>query len=257
MIQGEPHERPLLVGESFSPWTKKARWGMEQCGVVYDYQEYIPTLSEPGLRWRMRQWSGRVSVPVLFAGKGIIGGSWSIVSYANEQADERPLGDMETIAHWDKLSEAALAEGRTRVVRAVLRNNAALKEALPGFIPLSLRGPMRFLARDAATRLDRKYAHLYEPGSIRKALEAARKALKQSGNDYLLGEFTYADITMAVILEVIAPIADTQPPLGPETERCWNDDELAAEFEDLVQWRDRLARKKETSYSQFKSLEAP
>ena len=61
------HPRHTLVGESFGPFTQKARWALEFCGVEHTYQEYTPTLSEPGLRLRMRQWSGAVSVPVLFA----------------------------------------------------------------------------------------------------------------------------------------------------------------------------------------------
>jgi len=244
--------RRLLIGESFSPWTKKARWALEYSGLPFDYEEYTPTLSEPRLRWRMRQWSGRVSVPVLLTDGKVVRDSWGIACPANETAGCSCLGNMEAIAYWDRLSEAALAEGRTRVVRAVLGNERALQEALPGFIPLSMRKPLRFLARDAAKRLDRKYAHLLEEGSMRKALVATREGLKKSGNDYLRGEFCYADITMAVVLEVIAPVATTEPPLGPETERCWTDTELADEFMDLIQWRDRLAADRSISYSHFR-----
>jgi glutathione S-transferase len=178
-------------------------------------------------------------------------GSWDIATYANEATGSHHLGDMEAIAPWDSLSERALAEGRTRVVRAVLNNKAALEEALPAFVPPLIRPSMRFLASDAARRLDKKYAHLYRPGSIHNALLATRGALKESGNDYILGEFSYADITMAVVVEVIAPVARTEPPLGPETQACWNDAELAREFSDLVEWRNRLAENGETSYSQF------
>ena len=156
-----------------------------------------------------------------------------------------------TFAHGDKISEAALGEGRTRIFGVVRENDRVLVEALPLSIPNLLRKPLRFLARDAARRLDRKYAHLLETGSICKALDATREGLKKSGSDYLQGEFSYADITMAVVLEVVAPIAYTIPPLGPETQRCWNDDEVAKKFEDLVQWRDRLASNSVTSYSQF------
>ena len=241
-----------LVGESFSPWTKKARWGLERCGLHYDYKEYTPTLSEPGLRWRMRQWSGKVSVPVFFVGGQVLRGSWAIATYANQTSANTPLGDMKIIAEWDSRSEAALAEGRTLVVRAVLENDTALEEALPGFIPGTLRKPLRFLARDAAARLDRKYAHLYQPGAMREALKHTREGLKQSNSDYLLGEFSYADITMAAVLEVIAPIARTEPPLGSATLRCWNNTELAREFDDLVQWRNRLAENEATNFSQFK-----
>lgn len=225
---------------------------MEYCGFAYEYEEYTPTLSEPALRWRMRQWAGKVSVPVVFAGPKLVRGSWDIAAYADEASGGKRLGDLETIAQWDKLSESALAEGRTRVVKAVLGNETALEEALPGFVPDSLRKALRFIARDAAKRLDKKYASLVEAGAVRKALLACREGLQKSGNDFILGEFSYADITMAVVLEVIAPIAATKPPLGPETQRCWNDLELAGEFEDLVRWRDRLAADNATSYSQFK-----
>lgn len=241
----------LLVGEAFSPWTKKARWALEQCGLAYDYQEYTPTLSEPGLRWRLRQWQGTVSVPVLFAGRQVLRGSWEIASYANETAGEGRLGDFRVIAPWNDLSEAALAQGRTNVVRRVLRDDLALKESLPAFVPASMRGPLRFVARDALQRLDRKYAHLVKEGSLRIALVRTREGLAESGSDYLLGRFSYADIAMAVVLEVIAPIARVHPPLGPAAERCWQDSELADEFRDLLDWRDRLAGTDVTSYSQF------
>jgi len=252
----KPRNNPTFVGESFSPWTKKARWGIERCALGYEYEEYVPTLSEPGLRLRMRQWSGTVSVPVLFVGRRVLRSSWEIVSYANHTAGNAPLGDMNLIEPWDKLSEAALAEGRTRVVRAVLNNQSALEEALPPFVPKSMRSSLRFLARDAAKRLDKKYAHLYQPGAIRNALEVTRNGLSESSNDYLLGEFGYADITMAVVLEVIAPIARTEPPLGPNTERCWHDHELAEEFDDLIQWRNRLAADSTRNYSQFQPSQA-
>lgn len=247
----KPQARLLLVGESFSPWTKKARWALEQCELAYGYEEYIPTLSEPGLRWRMRQWTGSVSVPVLFAGRQIIRGSWEIARYANETAGDGRLGDFDVIAPWNDLSEAALAQGRTNVVRRILRNDLALEESLPPFVPERLRGALRFVARDAVQRLDRKYAHLEKPEALRQALLRAREGLAETGSDYLLGRFSYADMAMAVVLEIIAPIAHTHPPLGPATRSCWNDPALADEFKDLLDWRDRLARMDDTSYSQF------
>lgn len=242
----------ILIGESFSPWTKKARWALEQCQVDYEYREYIPTLSEPGLRFRMRQWSGAVSVPVLFAGSEIRRGSWEIAIYANEAAGGGRLGDLEAVAQWNSLSEDALAEGRTRVVRSIMGNPRALQESLPTFVPEFLRSSLRFVARDAARRLDRKYAHLSRSGALRNALLRTREGLTQAGGDYLLGQFSYADIAMAVVLEVVTPIAKTVPPLGAETLSCWIDSNLADEFQDLVEWRNRLAASNETSYSQFR-----
>ena len=241
----------LLIGESFSPWTKKARWALEQCGLTYSYKEYIPTLSEPGLRWRMWQWTQPVSVPVLFVDRRVVRGSWEIAIYANEAAGDGCLGDFRAIAPWNELSEAALAQGRTNVLRCILANDQALEEALPAFVPGRLRRPLRFVARDAVKRLDRKYEHLEKPHALRQALLRTREVLAKSDTGYLLEHFSYADITMAVVLEVIAPIAHAHPPLGPATQRCWNDLVLADEFKDLLDWRDQLAEMDNTSYSQF------
>lgn len=243
--------QPLLIGESFSPWTKKVRWALEHCGLAYNYREYTPTLSEPALRWKLRQWSGTVSVPVLFVGSQIFRGSWEIAHYASDTVNDGRLGDLATIEPWNNLSEAALAEGRTQVVRCILGDERALEEALPTFVPKLLRSSLRFVARDAVNRLDRKYASLVKPGTLKQALVSTRECLEQSENDYLLGTFSYADIAMAVILEIIKPIADTHPPFGSATQNCWNNSTLSDEFADLLDWRDRLAANNDTSYSQF------
>ncbi len=243
----------LLIGEAFAPWTQKARWALEHCGQAFDYEEYTPTLSEPGLRWRLRQWSGVVSVPMMLAGDRVIRGSWEIAHYANEAAADGRLGDFQAIEPWNDLSEAALAEGRTRVVRCMLANAQAQEESLPAFVPGALRRSLRFVSRNALNRLDRKYAHLVKAGALRHALERTRDGLAQAGGDYLLGRFSYADITMAVVLEVVAPIAHVDPPLGPATRRCWADPALADDFQDLLAWRDRLAATEAISYSQLRS----
>ncbi|MFB0614321.1 glutathione S-transferase family protein [Aurantiacibacter poecillastricola] len=243
---------PVLVGETFSPWTKKARWALEHCKVAYDYDEYVPTLSEPRLRWRLRQWGGDVSVPVLFADDRAICGSWEIADFANDASDDQRLGDFSAIEPWNDLSEAALAEGRARVLMCISGNDEALAESLPEFIPLRLRRPLRFLARDGARRLERKYRHLVEPGALRASLLKARQTLAKTESGYLLDQFSYADIAMAVVLEIIAPIARHEPQLGRATETCWNDPALSEEFADLIAWRDRLAGDERISYSQFK-----
>ncbi len=241
----------MLIGESFSPWTKKARWALEYCRLDYRYQEYIPTLSELGVRIKLRQLTGQVSVPILMVGRDVYRGSWEIACFANQESKGRSLGDMEAISYWDQLSEDALAEGRTRVVRSVLSSKAALIEAMPSFIPDPLKPSLRFMARDAVQRLDKKYQHLLKPGSIHHALTLSRAALNKSESNYILGEFTYADIVMAVVLEVVDPIAAHQPPLGAVTQTLWQDRSLAEAFYDLIKWRDALAADKSTSYSQF------
>ena len=244
---------PLLIGESFSPWTQKARWALEHCGIAHRYEEYVPTLGEPRLRWRMRQWSGIVSVPVLGTRGRWLRGSWAIACFAGMMEGDDRLGLLDDrVRHWNALGEAALCEGRTRVVRGIARDPQAQVESLPPFVPAPVRGGLRWLARDAVRRLDRKYAALAVDGSLRRALLRMREALAASGGEFLLGRFGYADIAMCVVLECVAPIARTTPPLGPATRRHWRDEALAREFEDLLAWRRRLLALPGIAGSQFR-----
>jgi glutathione S-transferase len=242
---------PLLIGESFSPWTQKARWALEYCGVPFRYEEYVPMLGEPRLRWRMREWTGPVSVPVMRTHIGWLRGSWDIACHAAVVAADGRLGYLHDIARWNELSEAALAEGRTRVVRGIADDPRAQEESLPPFVPMALRGSLRWLVKDASRRLDRKYASLAVPGSLRRALREMRQALSVSRTGFLQGNFGYADIAMVVVLECVAPVARTAPPLGPATLAHWHDDTLADEFADLLEWRAWLLAHDWTASTQF------
>jgi len=188
---------------------------------------------------------------MLFVNEHVFQDSWEIARYANDAAGDNRLGDMDGIAHWNDLSEAALAEGRTQVVRCILNNDQALEESIPAFIPKPIRSKMIFVARDAVRRLDRKYAHLAQSGAMRLALTQIKECLSRSNNEYLMNDFSYADITMAVVLEVVKPIAESRPVLGPATQCCWRNEALAEEFADLLDWRNRLASATDTTYSQF------
>src|SRR5690606_20608746 len=242
----------LLVGESFSPWTQKARWALEYCEVAHRYEEYIPGLGEPWLRWRMRQPSGVVSVPVARAGRRWLRDSWEIANHAAVACGDDRLGPMHEVAAWNTLGEAALAEGRTRVVRAIARDQAAQAASLPPFIPAPLQPLMRPIAGLTVRRLDRKYAPRLVPGSLRTALQETRRALEDRGGDCLLGRFSYADIAMIVVLECVAPVARTRPPMLEAVRRHWHDAALAAEFADLLEWRGRLLSVPGVAGSQFR-----
>jgi glutathione S-transferase len=74
--------------------------------------------------------------------------------------------------------------------------------------------------------------------TMRAALEDLRAAL--AGRTYLLDTFTYADVAMAVVLQMVRPVSDRYMPLGPAGREVWTNEELARSFADLVEWRDRL-----------------
>ena len=50
---------------------EQARWALHHHEVLYHRTDYMPGIGELWLRWRLRKWSGRVSVPVLFATSGM------------------------------------------------------------------------------------------------------------------------------------------------------------------------------------------
>lgn len=228
----------LLIGESFSPWTRKARWALDYCGVAYRYREYIPFLGEPALRMKLGQWRGTVSVPVLFAGAGVVRGSFDIARHAAQAAGDDRLGDFDRIRFWDDISETGLAAARTRVIRSIAANDAALDESLPQ-LPSPLRPLLRPIIRHTVKALDRKYAHLCGAGNHRNALLALRRGLRASGTGFVLERFSYADISLCVLLDAVAPEPETVFP-GETHRHCWRDVALAQEFRDLLDWRDGL-----------------
>ncbi len=134
--------------------------------------------------------------------------------------------------------------GRTLVLAATLGSGSALDEQGPPSIPTWLRPALRPLARAATMAFVRKYELRLEETevptrAVRSALERLRVGLA-SASPYLLGTFSYADIVMATLIQGISPVADRFVKLGPATRAAWTHATLAADFADLVAWRDAL-----------------
>ena len=236
-----------LIGIAQSPWTQKALWALDVCGIPYTFEHYVPTLQEPALRLRTRAFRGAVSVPVLLGVGSPVWGAPAIASFASRACLERtgamPLGDLDAAAAWSALSDAALAEGRQRVTSAYLAEPTAQTELVPPFFPRALRSSLRFLVRDALRRVERKYGHLVSPGALVDALDKTRQQLLASGGEFLLGQFSYADIAMASVLEVVSPLEARLVPRGKRSRQLWSEPTLAAEYADLLHWRARLIAK--------------
>jgi glutathione S-transferase len=93
----------------------------------------------------------------------------------------------------------------------------------------------RFVARkygaDAVAQADAMAA-------MREALGALRAALR--GRDNVLDGFSYADVAMAVVLQMVSPVDSAYIPLGPARRRAWTEPTLAKDYADLLEWRDAL-----------------
>ncbi len=235
-----------LIGLSYSPWTEKARWALDHQRVEYAYEEYLPMLGEPLLRARMRTLRGRVSVPVLLEDGEVYADSFEIALRADALGRGPrlfPEGTVEAIRTWNERAERLSSAGRALLLARLAEDREAQRESLPPWIPRGARSLATPLAATAVGYLARKYgatartrADLEE--TMREALHALRGALQERTT--ILERFTYADVTMAVALQLVKPVADRYIALGPATRRAWTHEPFAAQFGDLLAWRDAL-----------------
>jgi glutathione S-transferase len=238
-----------LFGEYFSPWSEKARWALDHRGVAYVYREHVPLLGEPLLRFHARKLSGRVSVPLLVCDEGRVPDSFAIARYAERVGNGVSLfpdGDEAAITMWNTRSEVALRAARACYLGRVGARRAAKIEMQPTFLPNVIRRASVPAADLAIGFLRRKYADTMpagdsaEQGLVRE-LERLRRVLRGRGGDTLVGdEFTFADVAMAVTLQFVVPVQPPYMPLGPATRQACFSPEVAAQFGDLVAWRDRV-----------------
>jgi glutathione S-transferase len=240
-----------LYAESFAPWCDKARWALDHHGVAYDYVEHVPLMGELSLRLAARRPLGRVTVPLLVDDRQVLMDSFEIARHAERVGSGAALFPPHLepeIARWNERSETLMASGRAMLMTRMAASRAALREQLPPFVPSALRGVLSPVAGSGVKFLVRKYAIDTEASArhereSREVLDALRAALAD-GRSHLLGELTYADITMAAALQFFCPVDDRHIALGPATRAAWTHERLAADYADLVAWRDRLYAKR-------------
>ena len=237
-----------FVALTYSPWSEKARWALDHHRIRYDLEEYVPMLGEPMLRVRLGRPFGRVSVPAWIDGEHRITDSFAIARHADRTgsgASLFPAGSLDTIVRWNERSEAALTAGRAMVVKKTSENRSAMEAALPQFIPSSLRPLLADVSRMGISFLRAKYGVATDMGEVERTLaevlEELRSALK--GRTYLLDELSYADLVMAVVVQLVRPVSDDYLPLAPATRETWTHRPFEERFADLCDWRDALYAK--------------
>lgn len=238
-----------LFGLWYSPWTAKARWALDHHRVPYEYTEHVPMLGEALLRWHARRPTGKVTVPLLVTDGGPITDSFAIAEWAERNGRGSPLfpeAGRREIEAWNARSERALAAGRALVVARTARSDRAKEEALPPFVPAPLRPAMRAVATTGILFFRLKYG-LGDAGEeerravIADELRALREALR--GRLYLLGDFSYADVVMAVTLQLVRPADTARMRESAGTREAWTDPVLESDFGDLLAWRDEIYKK--------------
>jgi glutathione S-transferase len=238
-----------LVAIPYSPWSEKARWALDDSGLAYKERVFVPMLGEPALRKRLGLWRGPLSVPLATFDGEVVRDSFAIARRAVSEGDSQlfPDGSLAEIEKWNELSEEALRAARSLVSGRVLEDPEARREATPP-MPGFMRPMSTPLAKVGVAYLRRKYHYADDESryrdKYRQVLATLKRALEDREGDYLIGaDFSYADVAMAVALQGIKPVTDEYIKLGPATRRSWTDEELAAEFPELIEWRDRLYSK--------------
>jgi len=252
--------KPRLVALPLSPWSERARWALDHHRIDYELVVHLPLLGERRLRRLVGPTRERATVPVLILPGALLTESWDIVRHADRHGYSQPLLPEERlreIREYADLADRTLETSRALVMRALLASGDALDETLPPGVPAGLRPWLRPVTRRGARWFARKYdlrldADVEQRALVRASLEKLRAQLAK-GSPYLLGAFSYADISMALLLQSVVPVAQRYVALGPATRRIWTSPELAEEFGDLVAWRDRLYER----HRQSPSRQAP
>lgn len=242
-----PQTPRRLVVLPISPWSERARWALDHHRLAYETIVHVPFIGEQRLRRLVGSGKKRATAPALLAGELRLTESWDIALYADREGKGSKLipPDREAeIRTWCTLADETMAAGRALVIAGFLANPEALDEGLPRPVPGWLRPllrpvgryGMKWFARKYDLRLDDAPAKL---AKFRSTLATLNLAVAKSP-PYLLGFFSYADIAMATLLQAVSPVANQYIRLGPATRKVWTRADLAAEFSDLIAWRDRL-----------------
>jgi len=232
-----------LLAIPYSPWSEKARWALDLRGVSHVEQMYVPMLGEVGLRLRLRRFSGKVTVPVLFTDDGrALGDSFEIARFAEETGRGPalfPAGRDAEIRRWNERSEEILAAGRALSVAKAMDDAAARDEGVPRFLPAPLRPAV---GRMGVSYLHRKYGLSLDRQASAEVVASGLRALREAlgGRPYLFDALSYADVIMAVSLQLVAPVEDRYIRLGKATRRVCTHAPIVEELADVVAWRDRL-----------------
>ena len=232
-------ERTTLYYMPYSPWSHKTRFALRHHKLALHEHAYTPLIDEPALRLRLRKWSGRVTVPILFAPDRTLTDSWDIVDYADRHGSGNPLiptTAREQVADWNAASERLLGASRYCTMLRALEAPEVLLDVVPKPVAslLGRRGALisaRLFNAKYKIRASERPRNLH---IMREELSRLRGALAD-GRRYLLGELSYADVAMSIALMMLG-FLHGETVLGPR--RLSVETDLVEEHADLLAWRD-------------------
>ncbi|GMH36309.1 hypothetical protein BSKO_04177 [Bryopsis sp. KO-2023] len=240
----------VLYSIRYSPWSLLARWALAYHDTPYKASEYLTLITEWKLRFILRDFFGRISAPLLIDDRGnALRDSLEISRWSGKQKGPNCQGDLfadfdsETIELWNLRSAQVLNYGRNQNFKKLVTNDEAIMLMLPKHMrSLGSLGVM--IGRFMVKRVQKKY--IAEPGgedlaNAKSILTLLREALAKNG-DYIMGSFSYADVVMAISLQVIMPSTAVFP-MKTALMEAITVTSLKEEFADLGQWRDKIVER--------------
>ncbi|CAL5224600.1 g7311 [Coccomyxa viridis] len=240
------NETAELVSLPVSPWTVKALWALDFNKAHYKTTSYTPLSGESWLRRKTGKKEELITVPVMFAPEGTLMDSFDIAQWADAHSKRDdgaklfPAGQLEVIRKWDRASNDILEHWRALLFTKLQKDKALRRQMMPPI--LNSLGPITdWLSSRQIGAFSAKYDEVSRASSAakaEKALQELREAVK-ANNGYVLGTFSYADITMAVAANAIDPIG---PPISkaPAPMRLPCAPEWKTQYADLAEYKDRI-----------------
>jgi glutathione S-transferase len=234
----------LLYSMPYSPWSERARWALLHHGIDFEERPHTPMLGELALRARAKRWTGRVTVPLLVDGDVTVMDSYAIATYCDSIGGGDKLIDSPHREPISQINEEIEALTHTLRAHLVLLTHKHDDVAL-AMSPRALRSlpGTTAAARMGASFIARKHAASME--NVEERMRAGFRAIRArlAGRDYVFDRFSYADILCATPISAIAPVAERYISFEPALRKHLHHPTLAAEFDDLVKWRDATYEK--------------
>lgn len=239
-----------LIALPYSPWSEKARWALDHHRIDYKYSEHAPLVGDLRLRVLLRKPKGHVTVPILEDGGRWFTDSLEIAKHADRIGSGSRLfpGDkLGAIEAWNQKSEAALAAGRAVMILQSVESPETVAASLPPGVPAPLKPLLVPVAARFLEGFISKYKMRDGAGSherLRTGVLDDMRAALSGGRRYLLGDdLSYADIAMAVVLQLVNPVDERYMAVGPGGREGWTNSDLRDRYGDLIAWRDDLYSK--------------
>ena len=200
-------------------------------------------VGQVSLRLKVRQRNGTVTLPLMNHEGRWYRSSIEIAEFAESASSDISLGlDQERVLEVNRLADDILELGRVRISHAVAHDPQLQTASLPPFLRWVPGG--RAVARLGVRYMLNTYPVETDAAALIEATESKLAALDEllAGKTYFFERPSFADLAVAVSLQMINPVPAGIVPLDETLHRAWRVESLANQFAALCEWRDQTMR---------------